>query len=967
MRIKLLTMAVAASLLVACGDDNDGSTPASTGVFLDAAVSGITYKGSTSSGITGANGEYSYLPGETITFSIGGVVIGSAKGTGKLLLKDLDNGLNVDGTPSSTSVNRAIFLQTLDDDGDASNGIQITSTTRSKLASAVVSFSQDSAAFTTALATALTTAGLTLNTVPADEALDHILQTEAETKGSLKVTVGDGVVDSIQRFVLPDSYVPYAGSDAGLKKIFPKGFPLAVGSGLAFDAKSGSTLTFYSITDRGPNADSPILVSDKKTATKVFPVPDYAPTMVKLSLDTAGSTGVTVSAPKELKRNGAKISGRPVESGFGSSGEVALDETLTHKLAFDPEGMDTEALVKEGDYAWTCDEYGPYVAKIELATGNIVRKYTPGTELPAVIAKRQPNRGCEGLALTPNGKLYAMVQSTLDVPDAANKSVKDKALFTRIVEIDKSNEAAPTTKTFAYPLNPADWDGGKASKAKLGDLVAIDDTHFLIIEQGAYNDGKIHNKIFLVDITTATDISDKKNGALELETITTSAGLIAAGVTTAKKTLIGDLRDYGWMLEKTEGLALIGDDTLALINDDDFGLAVDARTPAGAAADATKLYVDTATGAVTDSADVGGYSYKVTGNAASQRRTQLWLIKLAKPVLQFAQNYSYAQAGDLLQAPLNDFHPTQPAIGYDQIYYKLGRYAKNLDVPNKIFDDWCEDMGADSTVKVSKGGIITATSHIDDASTFNCKNPVGTDLTKMKSAVVGPNGQLYLTDGHHSFTSYWEAGSLPAPAGQTIGGGQNTKVWVKITANFSNSKTMDEFWQRMKDSKNVWLKDGSTANNDSITAAQLPTQLGLNQFHNDPYRALIYFTRDIGYSQPSGGTEFLEFYWENWLRTQADLKALVTTTSQINSAGSANADFNTYLGAVNTVSTAMVSATLAGGVLVEADGKTAAALGGLTAFGSAEYTDKLSKPVTDSKPGKLAYALDYKASLTPTP
>jgi hypothetical protein len=941
MRIRLLTVAVAASLLAACGDDNNSSSTTQTGYFLDAAVSGLSYKGSSNSGTTGASGEFRYAPGETITFSLGGVVIGSAKGGDKVLLKDLDNGVDSGGLPSNVSINRAIFLQTIDEDHDASNGIQISSATRDLLKSAVISFNTDSTNFTTALATALSTAGITATPVPADEALDHLRQTEAETKGFLKTSVQDGVVDSIQRFVLPDSYVPYPGTNAGIKKLFPKGFPLAVGSGIAFSGKSGDTLTFYSITDRGPNADSPALLpTSAPVLTKVFPAPDFAPTVVKLTVDTTGSKGVVVSDAHELRRNGNKISGRPVESGVGSSTEVALDETLTHKLAFDPEGMDTEAIVKDpdGTHAWICDEYGPFVAKIELATGNIVRKYQPGTELPAVIAKRQPNRGCEGLAMTPNGKLYAMVQSTLDVPDASNKSVKDTALFTRIVEIDKSgNEAAPVTRTFAYPIAPADWDGGKAGKAKLGDLVAIDNTHFLIIEQGAFKDGKIHNKIFLVDISGATDISAMKNGALELETVTTPAGLVTAGVTTAKKYLVGDLRDYGWMLEKTEGLALVDNQTLALINDDDFGLAADAEDASGNAVDATKLFVDTATGAVTDSKGVGGYSYAVGSNPASQRRTQLWLIKLAKPVLDFQKGYGYAQAGDLLNAPLKDFHPTQPAIGYDQIYYKLGRYARNLDTPNKKYDDYCEDMGQDSATKAS----VTGTSHLNDATSFSCKDPLGKTLTKMKSAVIGPEGKLYLTDGHHSFTSYYE----------TPDGGQDMKVWVRVLANFSNSKSMDDFWAKMKANNYVWLKDGSN-NNATITTDQLPARLGLaNGLHNDPYRSLIYFTRDIAYSQPAGGTEFLEFYWEDWIRAQASLSGI---TAQMT-------DFSTYLTAVQTTSNAMVA--IADGSVVSG-GKTTTDLGKLAAFSTSEYT-KLSKPITDSKPGKLSYALDYKASLAP--
>ncbi|HEX6591991.1 MAG TPA: ParB-like protein, partial [Moraxellaceae bacterium] len=534
----------------------------------------------------------------------------------------------------------------------------------------------------------------------------------------------------------------------------------------------------------------------------------------------------------------------------------------------------------------------------------------------------------------PNGKIYAMVQSTLDVPDASAKSVKDKALFTRIVEIDRTNEAAPTTRTLAYPLNPADWQDGKSGKAKLGDLVAVDNTHFLIIEQGAFKDNLIHNKIFLVDIADASDISDKKNGELELETVITNAGLINAGVKTAKKTLVGDLRDYGWLLEKTEGLALIDNQTIALINDDDFGLGVDARDPDGNAVDATKLYVDTATGAVSDGSTSKVYSYKVAGNAPSQRRTQLWLIKLAKPVLEFQQDYSYAQAGDLLQAPLKDFHPTQPAIGYDQIYYKLGRYTMGKDSSNKKFDDYCEDMGQ------KKANTFTASPVLSNPASFTCKDALGTTPASMKSAVIGPQGKLYLTDGHHSFTSYWE----------TSDGGENMKVWVRVLANFSNARSMDDFWAKMKANNYVWLKDGSN-NNAAITPEQLPAKLGLgNGLHNDPYRSLIYFTRDIGYSQPAGATEFLEFYWGDWMRAQGSAITLPTGST----------DLSGYLAAVQTASNAMVAIT-AGSVV--SGGKTTADLGKLDAFGGSKFTD-LSVPYSESSPGKLAYALQYRNSLT---
>ena len=38
---------------------------------------------------------------------------------------------------------------------------------------------------------------------------------------------------------------------------FPNGLPVGIGSGLLFTGKQGDALTFATITDRGPNADSP--------------------------------------------------------------------------------------------------------------------------------------------------------------------------------------------------------------------------------------------------------------------------------------------------------------------------------------------------------------------------------------------------------------------------------------------------------------------------------------------------------------------------------------------------------------------------------------------------------------------------------------------------------------------------------------------------------------------------------------
>ncbi|WP_051361779.1 esterase-like activity of phytase family protein [Solimonas soli] len=627
MNKKMTAVLLTAALLAACSDDKNQG-PVLSGKLIDAAVGGLAYDSGSQQGTTEADGTFHYRQGETVTFKLGGLAIGKAAGKDMLLLRELDGGSDANALPNQRTVNLAVLLQTLDANGDPSDGIAISAADSDKLKSASLPDpGQASDAFASALAGVLSAAGIDRDIQDAAVARDHLLVAEAQAKGSVTVPVGDAVFSSIQRYVVPDQRVPYTGNDAGIKAAYPDGFPLAVGSSLNFLSKAADgTLSFYGITDRGPNGDSPALTDG--TPTKSFPAPAFAPTIVKL---TVKPDGVTISDRHELNVAGTVITGLPLPVGdVGSTSEAALSETLL-KLdpATDANGLDTEGIVKDpdGTHAWICDEYGPFVAKIELATGKIVAKYTPGTELPAIIAKRQANRGCEGIALTPSGKLYQMIQSTLDIK-------KNTALFTRIVEIDKGNEAAPATRMFAYPITPADWQDGKAGKAKLGDMVAIDDTHFLVIEQGTFADNKIHNKLFLVDLGKATDLSGVQVNGKELETLTTPAQLAAAGVVTASKYLIADFKDYGWLIEKAEGLALIDDQTIALINDNDFGVAVEARDGDGQLADdVTALTVDDA-GHVSD-ADGTTYTYRIVANKPYERHTQLWVFKLAKPVLQF--------------------------------------------------------------------------------------------------------------------------------------------------------------------------------------------------------------------------------------------------------------------------------------------------------------------------------------------
>ncbi len=217
-----------------------------------------------------------------------------------------------------------------------------------------------------------------------------------------------------------------------------------------------------------------------------------------------------------------------------------------------------------------------------------------------------------------------------------------------------------------------------------------------------------------------------------------------------------------------------------------------------------------------------------------------------------AADYAALPAGALQQVRLDELHPTQAVVGHGQIHYKLGRLAKE---PGKLFDEYCEANGQGESSRVPAGASV----HRPDS--FTCQGAVGSRSSEMKTVVVGPGGRLFLTDGHHTFTTLWEQ----PQAGAAL------RVWVKVTDNFSDSPDLASFWQRMQQARKVWLRDGQGR---PISAQQIPAQLGLDSLADDPYRALVYFTREVAYDKPRSGDvapEFLEFYWGSWLREKLPL------------------------------------------------------------------------------------------------
>lgn len=128
---KLCLLGVAA--LAACGgddNDNNNSTPPGdqvlTGTLLDAPVINIDYSTDTQSGVTNAQGEFSYV-GERVFFSIGDLNFPSAQAAEVVTPMDM---VGFQDSEDFRVVNIIRLLQSLDDDGNPDNGITITETAK---------------------------------------------------------------------------------------------------------------------------------------------------------------------------------------------------------------------------------------------------------------------------------------------------------------------------------------------------------------------------------------------------------------------------------------------------------------------------------------------------------------------------------------------------------------------------------------------------------------------------------------------------------------------------------------------------------------------------------------------------------------------------------------------------------------------------------------------------------------------
>ena len=124
---KIVLSVAVAFFMFGCGSGGGGgsssSSNVSTATFIDASVGGLDFDTPTQSGKTDANGNFIYKDGESVTFHIGNLYLGTAKPqNGKVTPLDLAGTTNIN---DAKVVRMLQTLQTLDSDNNTSNGITI--------------------------------------------------------------------------------------------------------------------------------------------------------------------------------------------------------------------------------------------------------------------------------------------------------------------------------------------------------------------------------------------------------------------------------------------------------------------------------------------------------------------------------------------------------------------------------------------------------------------------------------------------------------------------------------------------------------------------------------------------------------------------------------------------------------------------------------------------------------------------
>lgn len=364
-----------------------------------------------------------------------------------------------------------------------------------------------------------------------------------------------------------------------------------LGSGLS-RAHGDTSGRFWAIGDRGPNLKVKLAVERyglteieahrTVEGAKVMPCLDIGPALVELRLE--GHCVTLVRVLPLLDADGRPLTGLPIPGGTNIDVEPAIGADGA-VLPPDPGGVDSEGLAVAADGSfWVGDEYGPSLLHV-APDGRVIERWVPRGSaasfvgarypvvdcLPAIAATRQLNRGFEALALARDGQsLHLAFQSPLAHPDAAaHRAARHVRLWTLATEDGR------LLAEYLYPLDPPGSfrrDVAKGafdrSDIKVSELAVDADDRLLMLERGSET-----TKLYRVSLSPdcALDaVSSDVDACPTLEQRSADGTLGNTPVLT-KRLLIStdDLPEVGADLE---GMLILDDRTILLVNDNDFGI-----------------------------------------------------------------------------------------------------------------------------------------------------------------------------------------------------------------------------------------------------------------------------------------------------------------------------------------------------------------------------------------------------------
>lgn len=333
----------------------------------------------------------------------------------------------------------------------------------------------------------------------------------------------------------------------------------------------GTRYDFIMVNDRGPN----LVVKDslrKDGHIKLFPFPLYAQKLIRVS---ARHDTLYVVQTDTLRSPFGLLSGLPwPERLKNDQQEIAWKNRQGEIVPPHPWGLDAEGLAFENDSVfWIAEEYRPSLWKFNARTGRVLAVISPGKSynspfsLPSELLHRDANRGFESICLTPSGKIITLLQSPI-------KSFENETrLKTRLSRLLVFDPRTGVSTQYVYEMN--DSLPGKKADWKIGDIATVNEHQLLVLEHARVN-GQLQATVYLADLLDAGTIpAETGKASLRIEQAYDALALLQQhGIKAVRKRPLLNLSksNYPKDIDKTEGLAILNDSTIAILNDNDYNI-----------------------------------------------------------------------------------------------------------------------------------------------------------------------------------------------------------------------------------------------------------------------------------------------------------------------------------------------------------------------------------------------------------